>query len=426
MPFQSLPAEVLQDVATYLPSLHDRCTLSVLSRHTRAAVTPLLFRGIRFTNLAIDSAAIDAAVATRGSHAEHLQFDFFLFPNRPDDGDEGDDADDSDNESARSRLPVTELRPEPRSRSFAARRSLTCLRSRWRSGPTTTCRRATGAAAFYGDVGSIHICEVLEDVDQAPSREERYHWRRAASDAWRALAANGAVRALDVRSLPPKNATSWGTEGWRAFAGRLERLSIGLWGDRIQEWRLNDMEGYEEFVSGDLVWHFFTAAEELRALRIETFVAAMPSAAGAGGGELNVDMGLVEFMAAHAEVLERVKLTNCRATWKSRWREDACTWARFFSHVADSRATALVELSVQNDVAPPAEPDNIKEIRKQLKANRALRLFYYAGHDEDSTWANTEAIAQSFENGADQATYDQVQALVNANRMRVSSRKLHG
>ncbi|KAI9349823.1 hypothetical protein DFJ73DRAFT_959906 [Zopfochytrium polystomum] len=432
--FRCPPAEVLCHVAGYLPGLPDRRTLSMLSRHTHAAVAPLLFRRIRFTNLAADAALIDAVVATMGSYAAHLHFDFFLFPN--------DDT-----------ATTTRDRDRPPSGRDASARRLVHDRlsaphdelwGNWSEGVNET-------------VGNIYISEVLEGWEETLHAEQRYHWRRAASDAWRALSANGAVRVLDVRSLLPKTASSWHSQEWGPFISRLERLSIGLWGDCIDEWRSNSMEGYQQFVTVKLMNYIFDEARELRALRI---VAHERNPIGEGPHSSSVfsltgwfkptprlrelelmnfivDIGLVEFLMAHRDVLERVRLINCRATRESHSPSlaDASTWARFFSNVANSRATALVELCVENEriplslqeqefegdifVPPPEEPDKIRRIRQRLQADKSLRLFYYASQDEGSTLADMETIIQSFETGADQAAYNQVQALINLNRRRI-------
>ncbi|KAI9349824.1 hypothetical protein DFJ73DRAFT_932539 [Zopfochytrium polystomum] len=244
--------------------------------------TPLLFRGIRFTNLGADAAVIGAVVAAHGRRAERPQFDFFLYPNPSvnNGGDNSDDRDNSDSDDDRDTGDEDNSNPTPPSANELRtnNRDLALLRGE------TLPRVASFTIAFH------------------PHNNFQGNWTK------------GWDHTVGASSSPlfPRKRTTYCTRRYAApGGGSCPKVVTAC---------TRHVDGYQKFISVDLGDHFFLEARELRALRkvaqqqnpigadshssslsgeLSNWKDSMPLLRGLVLVNFNVDMGQAAFLAAH-------------------------------------------------------------------------------------------------------------------------------
>lgn len=306
-------------------------------------------------------------------------------------------------------------------------------------------------------VGSISIWETYRD-DLVEKQEQEYQWRCVMSRIWRCLSTNVAVRSLAICALPPGPTSTWFTEDWKAFLGRLETISIDIWGgDNGVGWNSNTCPGYLHFLN-HLDKYFFNHAKSSRKLSIKADEGSPYGGvneyfrhASLALGQMSqlpkleelclenciVDFNLMKFIESHAEVLRELRLIDCMSCHQPDqpsvdWGP---SWAEFFSSVLKC-SLSISDIVISNksiplttdeafrpehrdnetgQYRPPAdEPADARQIREQLKRDDKLRLFPYICLDDKygMVFAQEEANMARFQSGEDQLAYDHLMEVV--------------
>ncbi|KAI9361170.1 hypothetical protein DFJ73DRAFT_814218 [Zopfochytrium polystomum] len=303
--------------------------------------------------------------------------------------------------------------------------------------------------------GSIYISLATEDAAAAAAAEAKFAWRRVVAETWRAVATKANVRNLTVRSLPPNMTTAWCGPEWAAFVGRLEYLSISVWGaDNGAGWRSITTEGYCEFLTTHLKAFFFDHASGLLSL---DFVASPDGTYGGKNLFYNVesnlgaanmphlrrirmqnccfDPALLEFLRAHASTLEAIHLVDVMSETLlfSGPDQHSVTWAELFDGIASAAPPRLREFSATSmrvpveDLAEPYqhlsadELDTVRRVRLKLAeegGEATVPLFFYGWLDDKYGNVSVAArkIVESFAKGEDAAAYGRLMEVVRTNR----------
>ena len=143
---------------------------------------------------------------------------------------------------------------------------------------------------------------------------------------------------------------------------------------------------------------------------------------------------LVDFIASHADTLERLTLHDCNSSVNGLQENDAFYWNHFFDalHGADLKQLSYLEirphnapLTLDEAVDEPfnriptecAEPDNVQQIRQVLSADKKRRVFGYAMLDDKYgyCYGDEDETQAAFERREDQVAFDRLMANVNAN-----------
>ncbi|KAI9314676.1 hypothetical protein DFJ73DRAFT_787231 [Zopfochytrium polystomum] len=371
----SLPAPVLVALADALPSSLDRCALSSVNSRLRATLAPCVFRAIRATNLDTDAAAIGAIVSAHSLEIRTLHLQCKLFPNSISPAEEETDGGGSAGNDEEEPVVVSHL----------SATAVALLSGRLAQNVTSAIIDFRPHRNFetpeyerhgWADEDAIVIMR-SEDMDDASAAEAKYHWRRTMAELWRALAANTSIRNLEIRSLLPNITTAWHDDNWLTFIGRLERLSIQMWGTQTGSGINSIMTtGYTQFIGAHLTKYFFDLADDLLALELvahingcyggEDLTCGAPTAL----GELNmprlrslnlhhtfIDRPLLAFIRAHASTIQSLRLTKCMAPapFFGNKSESHLSWTEFFDGIVQSNPESLTDLEIENWKLPGFE-----------------------------------------------------------------------
>ncbi|KXS09714.1 hypothetical protein M427DRAFT_63617 [Gonapodya prolifera JEL478] len=482
-----LPPEVLMAVASHLP-LEGRLALSSTTSGFRHILASAVFRAITVSNLdGYDRDSFARVTSTYGGHVEHVHFRCLLFPNREpsesnsdanipemeissggadadvDGGDdewEGESNDETDqaNDAQESKRPENQLSATAvallRGDTLPHVRSLTVEfvpesdfegseENKW-------------VEDEYQVYGTIYISQAIEDMDDVAKAEKTFGWRDTMARVWRSISVNQVISVLEICTLPPNITTAWHEEWWSRFLGRLERLTIGMWGgDNGAGWKSNTTEGYLDFLER-LDDYFFVHGQNMRFLHI---VAHEGNPFGGSDFLLNYaswnlgvrclpqlqhlrlqncfhDEHLRDFLRGHMNSLESLHFINCMAP--GMLEPDVSSWAEFFTVILESGPSVLKSLVVENNSVPLTheeefnvepkwgnlgEPEDVRRVRERLKADPTRKLFHYAYLDDKygMVFAGRDVIVNRFLMGEDQAAYDRLMEVVKANAARLSA-----
>ncbi|KAI9360866.1 hypothetical protein DFJ73DRAFT_815255 [Zopfochytrium polystomum] len=360
----SLPVAVLDAIANALPSSLDRCVLSTVNSRLQTALAPSIFCTVRATNLDTDAGAI-AAVASAHSHTMrtlHLQCK--LFGNS--DSAAGEASNDEEEPVGVSHLSATAAA------LLSGQLALNVTAVTIEFLPHRNYE--TPWWVDNDDGTSINIAYRHEGMEDASAAEAQFHWRRTMAALWRAIARNPSIRSLTIRSLPPTITTAWCEDAWPTFIGRLERLSIQMWGGQLNGTNCHAimMDGYGPFLSDHLTRYFFNHAQELRALELiahssgcyggQNYFFGAPTSLGESNmprlrslklHNTFIDKPLLDFICAHAATIESLSLTECMASGLLNvGSESDLSWADFFDGIVQSSPASLTDLVIINRKFP--------------------------------------------------------------------------
>ena len=146
---------------------------------------------------------------------------------------------------------------------------------------------------------------------------------------------------------------------------------------------------------------------------------------------------LADFVASHADTLERLTLHECNSSVNGLQENEPFYWSHFFDalHGADLKQLSHLEIKPYNvpltldealDQNPNsnrgvpterAEPDDVQQIRQVISTDKKRRVFGYATLDDKYgfCFADDEENQAAFERGEDQVAFDRLMANVNAN-----------
>ncbi len=439
-----LPAELLRQICGYLP-LEDKLRLSCASSQLRSFLIPDVFRTLRFTNLRRDEAAITGVLSRFHQHVKKLCFQFHLF----------NLGRESDQESSR-----------PSSNDafkFLSETAARLLRGEALPKVGSIIVQFVPEEDFeQGDWGggqsSIYTFESSETQQEAQERETQSPWRAVMKEAWESLETNPAIKSLEITSLPTVMSTAWCSDAWKDFLGRLEHLSLGVWGgDNGAGWEANTMDGYTDFL-GTVTGRFF-----LDHLISTTDLSIVARANNPWGGEgmhhaplpltpqqlpnlqrlhlthCIIDPPLTEFLASHATTLTELCLTGCTSCYGDNLADNGIPWSFFFTSLADSNPV-LQNLTITYGVVPltqdewspkpgmkdpetgafippPDEAEPVRLLREKVKKQDGFILFPYITLDDKygMVFENEDMNLESGQMGDDYAAYQRLWDIVQKN-----------
>lgn len=442
--FPSLPLELFLHISRAL-EIPDVKSLSNVNSQCRKLLAPLIFRSVRFTNLAPDEEHISRVVTKFATHIKKLRFDFHLQQDSenpyhdqelPEDGFYKPE-DDAEEDAEDDMVPGTVLSPT----------AIRILSGEWLSEVSSFMVKFIPQDDFYGGewgdsqgLGSIYIYEDVVHLSDAATEEATWpSWRRAMAQMWAVIRRNEVITTFEVDNLPALPVSAWSDSEWTAFLGRLTSLTLRIGGgDNGAGWNANTMDGYRDFLQ-NLSDYFFQGARSLRKLHLvaddcnyygHNDMYSMPTAIRTyfmrkledlRVENCFIDDGVCEdILAASRLGLRKLHLINCMANSETR------TWATLFTDLAATPNLSLHEFVVLNesiefdkDLKPkllhlPVVERNSTGLEKNAvrsspaeDSQDTARPFAYATVDDKygMIFDDDERNGEEFESGGDMAAY---------------------
>lgn len=265
------------------------------------------------------------------------------------------------------------------------------------------------------------------------------------ANTYQALSTNWTTPTLEIEQWPPHKSSTFDTEEWRAYLGRLERLEISILGlDNGVGWATSTCTGYRDDI-GKMKQYFFDYLSSVRTLK---FTAAEVSKIGNTGNchmdlpfgvdtmpalenvELtNIFMGrqLLEFLKAHSAHLRTVVIDGSAATYdhETRGRDDL-SWADFFVLLAKTHFVVLSSFDLRTE-APPKNwrtseflessqyVEELKAMYELQEKHPHLRLFEHSWVSDKygDPMRDEKRYVRCFQDGRAQAAYERFMGMIN-------------
>ncbi|KAK1224902.1 hypothetical protein PQX77_012179 [Marasmius sp. AFHP31] len=283
---------------------------------------------------------------------------------------------------------------------------------------------------------NIYVFSNEEAAEDVPMKEAKYPWRALMAQTWSALCQNKFITKLIVRDLIPRKTTTFDSEDWRGFLGRLDTLELSIWGDS-QEIGLAFLEGYGDFVR-KLDKYFLQHLTQVQRLLLAAYQDCPFGRASEDSPDHDrvfldwalskehlphlrllelrnvfINKKLADFILSRSTTLYQVWLHDCHCRTSDFADEEFISWAMFFTHL-DHNKTRLKELSITyergSDVAEIYE-DN------RLKGKEEDMVFSYGDmHDEGGFSADEEMIGEKYEERMDLVAYHRLMDTIRQNR----------
>lgn len=439
--FHNLPAELFLDITQHL-ELCDKARLSAVSPFLRSALAPEVFRTVRLTNDEAVARSALAAVEKYGQHTTRLEFQGSAGP--------ADELKTPALPAAASELLRGRRTPNLHTVQikfmFDFDNSFDDDAYAWDDHPSCSM-------GF-----TIYVFESVEDADWVRKKEGEKKWRALMNETWQALVCNERVRELVVEDLIPKWTSTFQTDGFRHFLGRLESATLRIYsGCNGAGWTSNSVGGgYLDFLD-KLNYIFFRHMSKLKHLSLcatdggplgsyDLYRASPLNKAPDGAQEslpqlqslkleyYFADPDLVSFLNSHAKVLRSLELKNCVAE-AADGEISPYPWARFFDKLLEA-GPALTDLIVdcdREDILRDDDADNCPdedddaaieddatEARRMLAADPHLLVFNYSSCSPKygSLDLYEGLTVEKLVEGEDQLAYNRLMAVVKQNAAR--------
>ncbi|KAL0059918.1 hypothetical protein AAF712_013333 [Marasmius tenuissimus] len=397
---EDLPVELLTEIFGSLPNDGTRLALASTNSHLRNALAPHVFSAIKIENSTRERHEFEQLANKYGSAITHLHFVASMPHGRPEDD---------------IFTTPTDYRTDEQD-TPSPKRTLTMVLMRKLLPNATTLSLSfdfdfeydgaeldlddniwDGPNSITDDSASIYVFADEEAAEDVPIREAEYPWRALMAQAWSAVCQNKFITKLIVLNLIPKKTTTFDSEDWRDFLGRLDTLELRMWGgDNGVGWRVNTLEGYLAY-EAKLGEYFFRHLNKVQRL----LLAAYPECPFGGlevddGPNFNYDIAfplskeylprlktlelhnifiskrLVSFVLNKGTTLLGVYLHHCHA---NRDHEEGFSWAEFFTCL-DSNKSQLRELHITYEGGDLALLSDYEGNQLQ-KQNEEDRVFSY-------------------------------------------------
>ena len=291
---------------------------------------------------------------------------------------------------------------------------------------------------------SYDIFEELEDLEQVLEAEKNDAFRALVKRSYDALTRNpvGTVRNLEMRNVVAKDCSAWNSHKFSTLLGGLAEYTLSLrGGDNGVGWQVNKVPAYLSFIES-LDSRFIQHFDQLKRFRFEATKDGPP---GLDGGINNACLGLREdtmqaletlelkhvfiskelatFIASHSSSLKSVRLDKCYSGVDSNNcadEEDAISWGRFFSSIAEQATFGIQEFDVGISDLESIQPQDLgegayrygqavraKDLREQYPGRR---MFDYKHVDDKygMLFDSEDQAFERFEDGTDHAGWEQL------------------
>ncbi|KAL0059905.1 hypothetical protein AAF712_013320 [Marasmius tenuissimus] len=283
---------------------------------------------------------------------------------------------------------------------------------------------------------NIYVFSEAETAEDVPKKEAKYPWRALMAQTWLALCQNKFITKLIVRDLIPRKTTTFDTEDWRGFLGRLETLELSVWGDS-QEIGLAILEGYGDFVR-KLDKYFLQHLTQVQRLLL---IAYPDCPFGRASEDLPnqdvtfldwalsrehlphlrllelcnvcINKKLADFILSRSATLHHVRLLDCHCESTSDFADaELISWAMFFTHI-DHNKTQLKGLCVTYERGSDAA---MLHDENRLKGKGEDMVFSYGDMDiEIGFRADDETIREKYEERMDLVAYHKLMDTIRQN-----------
>ena len=259
------------------------------------------------------------------------------------------------------------------------------------------------------------------------------------------------LRALEIRKLVWTFTEPYESQTFHDFLGHVKHFSLSVkGGENRAGWCVNTCDGYLECVArfDELFFDHLVSAtslnlqatysgpiglEGMRHGRLALKGQQMPLLKSLRLEYIFVCQELADFVASHADTLERLTLHECSICANDLQENEPFYWSHFFDalHRADLKQLSYLEIQPSNasltfDEATDrkynrvptehAEPDNVQQIRQVISTDQKWREFAYATLDDKyGVFFQDEETQAAFERGEDQVAFDRLMATINAN-----------
>ena len=257
------------------------------------------------------------------------------------------------------------------------------------------------------------------------------------------------LRALEIRKFVWTFTKPYESPTFHDFLSHIKHFSLSVRGsENGAGWCLNTCDGYLECVErfDELFFNHLASAisltlqapdegpiglEGMRHARLAFRRKQMPLLNSLHLEHIFICQELVDFVVGHTDTLERLTLHDCYSSVNGLQENDPFYWSHFFDalHGADLKQLSHLEIqpynapltfdeAIYNRVpAECAEPDNVRQIRQVISADKRRRVFGYAqlSAEYGACDVDDEENQAAFERGEDQVAYDRLMANVNAN-----------
>ncbi|KFZ18885.1 hypothetical protein V502_03912 [Pseudogymnoascus sp. VKM F-4520 (FW-2644)] len=428
----TLPEELRGELLKHL-GFDGKIRLSATCKAYRAWLAPELFETIRFNNLSEKSTASAlAAVEAYGPYTTRIEFTCTAEPEEQDTEETG---------FTHPALPP------------AARKILEGL---------ATPNLRTAEIRFYFKFGeddegwdeddeglsvrgSDVFWEIDNDNDLILTKEQRWEWRSVMKETWEALATNSSVKELICEDFIPKWISTFRTDAFRQFLGRLESATfniVSLNGDDNAV--LSYLHGYSSFLANldDSFFHHMTALKNLHIQAADPLGCVqdewhytplalksrdLPALTSLKLEHCFVCSELVLFVQSHAQILKSLDVNDCFALGDSLSRTTihGPNWADFFDAVFKA-SPALTALNAGRSTTLFTQdgkirhnhflPGDVQHISQAMEVDPKVRLFGYAHIERSGVFlVQRQSTMENFMKGDDQRAYERLMGRVAEN-----------
>lgn len=260
------------------------------------------------------------------------------------------------------------------------------------------------------------------------------------------------LRALEIRKLLWTFTEPYESPTFHEFLGHVKHFSLSVrGGDNGAGWCVNTCDGYLACVTlfDEFFFDHLTSAtsmtlqasdqgpiglEGMRHARLALNKQQMPLLKSLHLEYIFICQELADFIASHADTLERLTLHDCSSSVNGLQENEAFYWSHFFDALYGANLKQLFLLDIRPHNAPLTfdeamdhkysrvptereEPDNVQQIRRVISTNRNRRVFEYLTLDDKygTCYEDDEENQAAFERGEDQVAFDRLMVNVNAN-----------
>ncbi len=309
---------------------------------------------------------------------------------------------------------------------------------------------------------AIDECETDKDVKRA---EEEIAWRALMAKTYEAMIRNKAIKLknLEIRELMPMKISTFTNPAFGAFLSRLERFNLLIYGEEYNKYDTRRSNACYASMMAKLDEYFFNHLTSATAFALKASEHCPLGLKGNRGSyipvafydcqmpllqELDLEYifvcpELMYFLLDHVPTIEHLSMYNCSSSIGG-FAENEMHWCQFFDALTDANPERLSHLQItdknkdarfgipltaeevydDDEIRPecyPNEPhEEIEEAFGILEAEHDQRLFAHT-YFEIKYGTLLHDLAEnlaSFQRGEDQASYERLMRIVNANATR--------